>query len=220
MRVFKRVKRGIIITMKRLNNFKFKEFDIFKKLNTPSKIQDFIDDIEINFEKNGETCRSPLMVLKHNEAHCLEGALLASAIFWYHGKPPLLLDLVTTPNDDYHTVALFKESGKWGAISKTNHAYLRYRDPVFKNVRELAMSYFNEYFLDSGQKTLRSYSDFFDLTEFGEDWLVEKDDLWSIAEALDNSKHYKILTAKQIRRLRLADPVEIKANKLVQWKKE
>ena len=204
--------------MKRINNFKLKEFDIFKKLDTPSKIQDFIDQIPINFEKNGETCRSPLMVLKNNEAHCLEGALLAAAIFLYHGQRPLLLDLVTTPNDDYHTVALFKEAGKWGAISKTNHAYLRYRDPVFKNTRELVMSYFNEYFLDSGQKTLRSYSDSFDLTKFGENWLVAKNDLWNIAEALDNAKHYKILTAKQIRRLRPADKIEIKAGKLTQWR--
>ena len=205
--------------MKRLNNFKLKEFDVFKKLNTPLKTQDFIDAIPINFEKNGETCRSPLMVLKHNEAHCLEGAFLAAAIFLYHGQQPLLLDLVTTSNDDYHTVALFKEAGKWGAISKTNHAFLRYRDPVYKNARELAMSYFNEYFMDSGKKTLRSYSDAFDLTKFGEDWLVAKNNLWNIAEALDNSKHYKILNSRQIKRLRLADGIEIKAGKLTQWKK-
>ncbi len=200
-------------------NFKIKEFEIFKKLDTPSKIQDFIDDIPINFELKKETCYSPLMVLKNNEAHCIEGALLAAAIFWYHGKPPLLLDLVTTPNDDYHTVALFKEGGKWGAISKTNHAYLRYREPVFKNVRELAMSYFNEYFLDSGQKTLRSYSNPFNLDRFGEDWLVSEKDLWDIAGALDSAKHYKILNPRQIKRLRPADEIEIKAGKLTQWKK-
>ncbi|MCR4275491.1 MAG: hypothetical protein NUV83_01920 [Candidatus Wolfebacteria bacterium] len=206
--------------MKRLNNFKLKEFDIFEKLDTPSKIQDFIDNIPINFEKNGETCQSPLMVLKNNKAHCLEGALLAAAIFLYHGKKPLLLDLVTTPKDDYHTVALFKEGNRWGAISKTNHAFLRYRDPVYKSARELAMSYFNEYFLDSGKKTLRSYSDSFDLTKFGENWLVAKNNLWNIAEALDNSKHHEIINKKMIKRLRLADPIEIKANKLVQWRKK
>jgi len=205
--------------MRQPKAFNLKEFDVFKKLNSPSKIQDFIDAIPINFEKNGETCWSPLSVLKHNKAHCLEGALLAAAIFWYHGKPPLLLDLVTTQNDDYHTVALFKEGNLWGAISKTNHAFLRYRDPVFKNVRELAMSYFNEYFLDSGKKTLRSYSGAFDLTKFGEDWLVAKNNLWNIAEALDNAKHYKILNSRQIKRLRSADKIEIKAGKLIQWKK-
>jgi len=206
--------------MKGLSNFRPKEFSVFKKLNTPVKIQDFIDAIPINFEKNGETCWSPLSVLKHNKAHCLEGALLVAAIFLYHGKKPFLLDLVTTPKDDYHTVALFKEGNYWGAISKTNHAFLRYRDPVYKSVRELAMSYFNEYFMDSGKKTLRSYSGAFDLTKFGEDWLVAENDLWNIAEAIDNAKHYKILTVKQIRRLRLADPIEIKANKLTQWKKK
>ena len=206
--------------MKRPNAFNLKEFNVFKKLNTPVKIQDFIDATPINFEKNGETCRSPLMILKHNEAHCLEGALLAAAIFLYHGQRPRLLDLVTTLNDDYHTVALFKEAGKWGAMSKTNHAFLRYRDPVYKNVRELAMSYFNEYFMDSGKKTLRSYSNPFDLTKFNEDWLISKDNLWDIAEAIDNTKHYKILNSRQIKHLRPADKIEIKAGKLTQWRRK
>ncbi len=198
----------------------FEEFKIFKKLNSPQKIQDFINKIPINFECTGETCRSPLAVLKHNEAHCMEGALLAAAIFWYHGAKPLLMDLKTTDDDEDHVVALFKKGSYWGAISKTNHAVLRYRDPVYKTVRELAMSYFNEYFLYNGQKTLRSYSKPFNLSQYDKSWLTARRDLWNIVEVLDESPHFKIFEKGMVRRLRLADPLEIKAGKILEWKKK
>ena len=194
-----------------------KHFSVFKKLNSPSKIQDFINKIPINFEPEGETCHSPLMVLKNKKAHCMEGAVLAAACFWYHGKPPLLLDLKTIKDDD-HVVALFKENGRWGAVSKTNHAVLRYRDPVFKTIRELALSYFSEYFLDSGIKTLRSYSAPFSLLQYDDDWLVSEKDIWRIPEELDSSRHFKIFSAGT--RLRPADSVEIEAGKITEWKRK
>ncbi len=195
------------------------EFKIFKKLDTPSKIQDFVNEIPINFEIGKRTCRSPLRVLENKEAHCMEGALLAAAALWHNGRPPLLLNLRTT-NDDYgHVLALFKERGKWGAITKTNHAVLRYRDPVYSSIRELAMSYFNEYFLDSGKKTMRSYSVPFDLSKYGDDWLISKKNLWKIFDDFMESKHLRVLDKKTIRNLRPADPIEIKAGKLVEWKK-
>ena len=132
---------------------------VFKKHSTPAKIQDYINSIPINYEKSGETCMSPRLVLEKRLAHCMEGAMLAAAILEYHGHKPLVMDLRTIkPHDNDHVVALFKERGKWGAISKTNHAVLRYREPVYLTVRELAMSYFHEYFLDNGLKTLREYS--------------------------------------------------------------
>jgi hypothetical protein len=96
----------------------------------------------------------------------MEGALLAAAILEFHGHKPLLLDLRSTNDDLDHVVALFKQFGCWGAISKTNHVVLRYREPVYKTLRELAMSYFHEYFLDNGKKTLREYSVPFDLKSF------------------------------------------------------
>lgn len=193
-------------------------FPLFKKLNTPAKIQDFIDKIPINFELNGETCRSPLMVLKNNEAHCMEGAVLAAACLWYDGQRPLLLDLKTSKDDD-HVVALFKKNGHWGAISKTNHGVLRYRDPIFKTVRELALSYFNEYFLDSGAKTMRSYSAPFSLLQYDDDWLVSEQDVWRIPEELDEARHFKVLPAGfPASKLRKADKVEIEAGKIIQWK--
>ena len=198
------------------------EFAVFKKLNSPHKIQDFIDtELRINFEPKRETCRSPLMAMRAGEAHCAEGALLAAAIFWYHGEPPLLLDLKVAPNkgDVDHVVTLFREGGRWGAISKTNHAVLRYRDPVYKTVRELALSYFNEYFLPSGVKTLRSYSVPFNLLRRGDGWLTARQNAWDIIDALDGSRHFDIVGGADARRLRRADPIEIRAIKLAQWEK-
>ncbi len=182
-------------------------------------MQDFLDTLRINFEVKRETYRSPLMVLKHNEAHCMEGAMLAAAIFWYHGEKPLLLDLKTTLADDDHVVTLFKQGNLWGAISKTNHAVLQYRDPIYKTVRELVLSYFNEYFLDSGAKTLRSYSVSFDLSKRSDDWLTSQKDLWHVAADLDASPHTPILKSGAVRHLRKANALEIKAGKLTQWKK-
>src|ERR1700689_2528610 len=126
--------------MRRFPDLGYEEFDIFKKINSPSKVQDFLNGIPANFDAGKRTCRSPLMALRRNEAHCMEGAMLAAAIFWYHGQRPLGLDLKTTERDDDHVVALFKQGDRWGAVSKTNHAVLRYRDPVYANVRELVMS--------------------------------------------------------------------------------
>lgn len=197
-----------------------KHFTVFRKLNSPAKIQDFVNKIPINFETGGETCRSPLMVLRRNEAHCMEGAILATAALWHNGERPLLLDIKTTKGkDDDHVVALFKKNGRWGAISKTNHAVLRYRDPIFKTVRELALSYFNEYFLDSGVKTMRSYSAPFSLLQYDDDWLVSEDNLWSVPEELDGSRHFKIFPRGSARQLRTADQIEIEAGKITEWKR-
>lgn len=199
---------------------KYKEFDVFKNLKTPMKVQDFIDGLGMNFEEKGDTYRSPLLALKAGEAHCAEGALLAAAIFWYHGQPPLLLDLKVAENkgDVDHVVALFKEGGLWGAISKTNHAVLRYRDPVYKTVRELALSYFNEYFLKDGVKTLRSYSAPFNLLRYGDAWVISKKKLQDVIDVLDESRHFAIAPTTVMRRLRRADALEVRASQLVQYK--
>ena len=196
-----------------------KEFSVFKRLRTPGDVQDFLNGLKMNFETTHERCRSPLLVLRDGKAHCMEGALLAAAALWHQGRPPLLLDLKTADPDVDHVIALFKDGGRWGAVSKTNHAVLRYRDPVFANVRELVMSYFNEYFLDSGVKTLRSYSALpFSMLRYGTKWLTAPDDLDDVVVALDHSHHISILKKGVERRLRLAEPVEIKAGKIVEWK--
>lgn len=198
-----------------------KELDIFKKLDSPKKIQDFLETIPANFCKNEDTLISPRRMLRENKAHCIEGAFFAAAVLWFHGQKPLLLDLKSTEKDLDHVVALFKKDNYWGAISKTNHAVLRYREPIYKNIRELAMSYFHEYFLDDGRKTMRSYSEPFDLSEPSiakTGWVTTDEDLWDLATALDESPHIKILDKRMIAGLRPADGVEIEAGKLTKWK--
>jgi homoserine acetyltransferase len=196
------------------------EFKIFKKLDSPLKIQDFLDTFAINFEQQGDTCLSPLLVLQNKQAHCIEGALVAAAALWYHGKKPLLMDLKTAKDDFDHVVALFKQDGAWGAISKTNHAVLRYRDPVYKTARELAMSYFNEYFLDNGAKTLRSFSAPFSLLGFEDDWLTSPHHLWGVANELDAAPHHVIARQAALQCFRPADPIEIQAGKLLEWENQ
>jgi len=195
------------------------EEKLFKKLNTPIKIQDYLDSISINHEKGGETLMSPRLVMKNKKAHCLEGALLAGAILYYHGEKPLILDLKTPgpPTDYDHVVTLFKKGGFWGAISKTNHPVLRYRDPIFKSVRELANSYFHEYFIDSGKKTLKSYSKPFDLSRLGDYWITSEKDLWEIEDKLDNSEHFRIFPPNMKKHIRKASVFERVASKREEW---
>lgn len=201
------------------DSFTSKEKRIFVRLNTPTKIQDFLETLKTNFEKKGETCWSPRRVLKTKQAHCMEGAMFAAAALEFHGQPPLVMDLRSVKRDYDHVVAPFKVRGYWGAISKTNHAVLRYREPVYKTLRELALSYFHEYFMDDGKKTLREYSVPMDLRRFDRlQWRTSAEDLWDIPETLDEVNHFKILGARQIQILRRADALEIAAGKLLQWK--
>lgn len=191
---------------------------MFRKLRTPRKIQDFLNTLRINFEERGETCSSPRTVLRRGSAHCMEGAMLAAAVLRIHGHPPLLVDLKATPDDFDHVLAVFKQHSCWGAITKTNHAVLRYREPVYRTIRELAMSFFHEYFDDDGKKNLRSFSMPVNLARFDRlNWMTAAEDLWEIPEYLDAVRHYPMLNLAQRAGLRRADPIEIKAGKLVEW---
>ncbi len=196
------------------------EITILKKLSTPVKIQDFLDRLPRNHEKHGETNMSPRLVLREKKAHCMEGALFAAAALWVNGKEPLLLDLKCEGDVD-HVVALYKVNGYFGAISKTNHATLRFRDPVYKTLRELALSYFHEYFNDAtGKKALRSYSARpFNLKKLGSEWVTSEKNLQPIAQALDDAPHTPIAPAKNLALLRKADHMERKAGMLAEWKK-
>jgi hypothetical protein len=197
--------------------FDKEEITIISRLDKPWKIQDYLGGLKQNHEKDGETCRSPRRVMRDRTAHCMEGAMFAAVALWVHGEKPLILDLKTGKGDDDHVVTLFRAGGKWGAISKTNHAVLRYRDPVYANVHELVMSYFHEYFLDSGRKTLRSYSDPFDLSKLKDRrWITSEKDLWHMPRALDKSLHHDLLTSREIKNLRLAEKIEREAGKIVE----
>lgn len=197
-----------------------KEIALFKKLNTPQKIQAYLDELPINYEKNGETCSSPRVAIRNNKAHCIEGAFIAATALWFHGEKPLLLDLktVSIKIDSDHVVALYKKNGYWGAISKTNHHVLRSRDPIYKTVRELALSYFHEYFLPkTGEKTLRMYSRPFSLKKFGTSWITSEENLWNIAEALDESKHFDLIPKTQKKYIHLASHHERKTASIPEW---
>ena len=194
------------------------EIKVFEQLSTPLKIQDFLDKLPINFELRGETYMSPRRVLSTRTAHCMEGALLAAAALSYHGQKPLLMDFQTSYDDEDHVVALYRQKGFWGAISKTNHAVLRYRDPVYKTVRELAMSYFHEYFMWDGRKSLRAYSAPVDLNRYRpEKWITSDENLFFIVGDLDGSRHFPVVTKKNILSLRVASKIEINSLRLVEW---
>jgi hypothetical protein len=198
--------------------FTKKEIALMRKLNTPAKAQDFLNQVPFNFEKKGETLKSPMMVLRTNSAHCFEGALLGAYILSIQGFPPLILHLHSSKEDYDHVVAPFKVHGLWGALSKTNHAVLRYREPVYKNIHELVMSYFHEYFLNNGVKTLRRYSEPFNLNTLPKQWTTSDKNLWYIDKKLDKVKHHNILTSKALKNLRKADKIEIKAGEIVEYK--
>lgn len=195
------------------------ERTVFAQLTSPQKVQDYLDSLPMNFETRGETYMSPRRVLREKTAHCFEGALFAAVALAYHGQTPLLMDLKSAYGDDDHVVTLFKQNGYWGAISKTNHAVLRYRDSIYKTVRELALSYFHEYFLNDGKKTLLSYSAPFDLRKFlPEKWVIAEEDLNWLVIRLDNSRHFPIVPRKNVRHIRKASHVEIRTGKIVEWK--
>ena len=197
-----------------------KDFEVLRKLKNPQKIQEFLNGLKINFEEKGDTCMSPKLVLKKKECHCMEGAILAALALRFNGYKPLLVDLTANNQDFDHVIAVFRQNGKWGAISKTNHAVLRYREPVYNSIRELVMSFFHEYFTNrDGKKTLRSFSNPIDLSKFDKlGWMTAEEEVWYIPEHLTKVKHFDILDKKAIRRLRKADDIEIEAGKLVEWK--
>ena len=171
------------------------EFRLLRSLSTPNKIQNFLDELPYNKEQEGETCRSPRRAIQDHTAHCFEAALLAAAALRVNGWPPLVLDLVAVRDDD-HVVAVFRQDGCWGALAKSNYAGLRFREPVYRTVRELVMSYFEHYYNLAGEKTLRAYSRPVSLARFDRiHWMTAEEDLWEIPEYLDGIQHTAVMNA-------------------------
>lgn len=179
---------------------------VLKALKTPEKIQRFLDtDIAYNKEPDGDTIRSPRRVLRDRVAHCLEGALLAAAALRVHGLPPLLLDLEAVRDDD-HVLAVFRQNGHWGAIAKSNYSGLRFREPVYRSLRELTISYFEHYFNARKEKTLRAYSRPVNLSRFDRaGWMTAEEDLWVINDYLAGIPHVALLQNGAERRLARVD---------------
>jgi hypothetical protein len=184
------------------------EFAVLRRLDSPQKIQRFLYDLKQNFEVGGETCYTVREVLRARTAHCIEGAMLAACAFWVHGEPPLLMDMRAVRDYD-HVIALFKRHGRWGAISKTNGPGLRWRDPVYRTLRELAISYFHEYCNKRDHKTLREYSVPFDLRRVDPQiWVSGTNGAWSVAEDLDTLRHFRLMNGRQLKTVVRRDPFE------------
>lgn len=196
------------------------EYARLAKLDSPQKIQRYLNATPTNHEIGGETLYSVREVLKNRRAHCMEGAFVAAAALWIHGEPPLLMHLDCDVSDYPHAIAVFRRGGCWGAISKTNGAPLRFRDPVYRSLRELAMSYFHEYFDRRGRKTLRSYSGAYDMRRIDPShWVTNGRDCWDVHDKLAALRHFPLLTARQTRLLARRDPFERQVAKLVQYPK-
>jgi hypothetical protein len=180
---------------------------IFRRLRTPAKIQGYVDDLAYNKEPDGPTCRSPRRVMRERTGHCMEGALFAAAALRQLGYPPLLFDLEAAPDrDDDHVLAIYKVRGCWGAIGKSNYSGLRFREPIYRDLRELAMSYFEHYYNPRGEKTLRAYSRPVHLGRFDRiDWMTAEEDVWAIPERLCEIPHRRLLGAAQVRGLNRMD---------------
>lgn len=194
------------------------EVRILKRLSSPKKIQAFFDAQPINFEKRGDTYMSPRRALREKKMHCFEGALVAALALYFHGERPLILDLKAKRPDFDHVVALYKRNGYWGALSKTNHAVLRSRDPIYKTIRELALSYFHEYYSEkTGRKNMVSYSRPLDLRRFGTTWITAEHDLWEVADALDALPHYPCVPKKNKELVIPASRFERKTTAVHEW---
>ncbi len=178
------------------------ERKVLKSLSTPAKIQQFLDnEVQYNLEPGGDTCYSPRTVLQKRVAHCMEGAMLAAAALRMLGHPPLLVDIEAVRDTD-HVLAVYRANGRWGAVAKSDYSGLRSREPVYRTIRELVMSYFEHYFNPAGEKTLRGYSRPVSLRQFDrQHWMTSKDDVWVVPNYLCEIQHTPVATQKMLRKV-------------------
>jgi hypothetical protein len=182
-----------------------------RRLATPEKIQAFLDGLTYRAEDEA-VC--PRNVIEEGRAHCYDGALLAAAALRHHGHPPALLDLRAVRDDD-HVLAVYRVDGHFGAVAKSNYAGLRFREPVFRTLRELVLSYFEAYFNTEGEKTLREYSGLLTLRQFDRlGWEFRDEPIPYISERLDALRHHRVLTRSQERRLARVDARSLAAGTL------
>jgi hypothetical protein len=179
---------------KNMDPFNPRERRVFARLTNPVRIQRFLDDgLAYNLEPCGDTCHSPRLALEKGVAHCMEGALVAAAALRMLGYPPLIVDLEAVRDSD-HVLAVYRAKGLWGAVAKSDYSGLRSREPVYRTLRELAMSYFEHYFNLSGEKTLRAYSRPVNLVRFDRmNWMTAERDVWEIPNHLCEIPHTRLL---------------------------
>jgi len=183
-------------------------------LRTPERIQDFVSRLRWNYQTDGPTALSVVGVLRQDQAHCIEGAFVAACALWLNGYPPLLIDLGAARGDVDHVMAIFRRGRYWGAISKSNSPFLRYRDPIYRNLRELAVSFFPQY-VKRRRKTLRTYSLPVDLRRHDPTLWVTRDGFChEMVDVLTGARHFGILPADGQSKLRSIDEIEARANTL------
>lgn len=169
-----------------------------RALKKPIQIQRFVDGLTYQY---GNTAWSPQRALREGKGHCLEGALLAAAALRVNGYPPLLMDLEAVHDDD-HVLAIYRERGLWGSIAKSNFAGLRFRAPVYRTLRELALSYVDHYYNLRGERTLRAYSVPVNLSRLdNRHWMTSEEDVWCVPELLIAARHYSLFSDKVAREL-------------------
>jgi hypothetical protein len=179
------------------------EWRKLRSLSPPWKIQKHLDSLD--YDVAGAGCRSPRRVLREKTVQCMDGALFAAAALRAQGHRPLILDLEAVEDDD-HVLAVFRQNGGWGAIARSNYSGLRFREAIHRTIRDLVLSYVENYFNLRREKTLRRYSDPVDLARFDRrHWMTSEDDLWDIPEYLVGVHHHTLLTAAQIRALSHVD---------------
>lgn len=173
-----------------------------RSFKEPHGIQRFMDDLPYHLE---DTAWSPRRVLREGTAHCLEGALFAAAALRVLGHAPLIVDFEAEHDTD-HVVAVFKVKNHWGALAKSNYTGCRYREPVYRSLRELAMSYFNTYFNMRRERSMRTFSRPVNLARFDDRvWMTTEEHIWFIPVYLFEVKHYNLLTPAMIKRLHRVD---------------
>ena len=181
------------------------ETSLLRRLSTPDKVQRYLDGLVYNVERRGDTVRSPRRVMRDRTAHCAEGAFFAAAAFRINGRPPLLVDL-EADNDDDHVLALYRDRGLWGSVAISKFSGLRFRAPVYRTVRELVMSYFEDYFNWDGDRTLRAYSRPLSLARFDRiNWMTAEEDLWPVIDWLTEAGHTSLLARRVANRLPRVD---------------
>jgi hypothetical protein len=189
-----------------LNVLDARERGMIESLDSPAAIQCFLDhELVYNQEPKGHTCYSPRIVLRERVAHCMEGAMLAALALIHLGHPPLLMDMEAVRDSD-HVLAVYRVRGFWGALAKSDYSGLRSREPVYRTLRELVMSYFEHYYNLQGEKTLRTYSRPVNLRRFdGIDWITREGDVWEIPNYLCDIAHTPILKRGMERRIARMD---------------
>ena len=186
-------------------------------LKSPERIQDFVNALRWNPEAAGPTGRSVAETLREGSAHCVEAAFVAAYALWLAGESPLLMDMGAARGDVDHVVALFRRGRCWGAISKSNSPFLRYRDPIYRSLRELSLSFFPQY-VKRRRKTLRTYSVAVDLRRFDPaKWVTHPGFCHDVIDALTGARHFAILPPDGARRLRPIDEIEARSNLLKEY---